>query len=132
MAADEKAASTLTRRRRKDVVADEDEDEKAERLAKAKALLKALSENEGGNGTRTLDDLEYLLLVSLLFGIVATVVAFAAGLAYFHLEGTWRPVVHAGDAPRYQACDRLSQARVTSGRSSASLIGCYILFHGTK
>jgi hypothetical protein len=111
---DDKSA-TLTRRRKveeHDNAVDDDAKKKATRAteqALMKRLMKGKKEKRKATFLWNPDDLEFVLLASLSFGLVALLLAGAAGFAYIHFEGAGRPVVHAGDAPRYQACDRLSQ-----------------------
>ena len=47
------------------------------------------------------------MLAALLVGLVAMVLTCAGAVLYFHLEGMGQPVIHAGDAPQYESCDRL-------------------------
>ena len=113
---------TLTRRRKVETAA-----EKAERLAKAQAVLSAhakmVRKARGGN---RLDDLEFLMLTSLSFGLVVFALTVACGFLYFHFEGVGRPIIHAGDAPQYELCDRLSQVGL------ALLFLIFIWFMGLK
>lgn len=88
----------------------DDEAEKAKRFAEPKASVETSPENNEKRPQRwRLDDLVFVVLAALAFGLIATVVVIASGFLYFHFEGAWRPVIHAGDAPRYEACDRLSR-----------------------
>ena len=102
MGTDDKSPA-LTRRRKV-----ETEAEKAERLAKAQAALEKYKKVLGKQ-KNSLDDLEYVMLAALLVGLVAMVLTCAGAVLYFHLEGMGQPVIHAGDAPQYESCDRLSQ-----------------------
>ena len=76
------------------------QDRKGRRAAAANALKKR---------QRWFDDDELVVVVALSIGLTAIVLGLVFGFAYFHFEGAWRPVIHSGDAPQYEACDRLSR-----------------------